>query len=328
MYSVSRKLKVTPNYVATWYPYEGDYLNCLPQKNTSKGQLSKKAISRLRERLSYMCYIAKNKKLTHVIGMANSMYKLVMITLTLSSKQVHSDSELKSKLLQPFLRILRNKFEVVNYVWKAEVQDNSNIHFHVTIDKFIPWKSVREVWNTLQESLGYISRSKIADPNSTDIHAVYKCSNPSKYLTNYMGKKDYHKKVNQLYIKVESARVKKESSTLCNLSDDYFLNLKRKVEGKIYDCNTELKKIKAVWESSWEVDVEIEDLEKSNFSFREPTRKIVFIKSLTSRSAHLKFILDFFIVRSYKGEDFARAYFDKEELRRRTAAGIKVVTPC
>ena len=67
-------------------------------------------------------------------------YKLTFITLTLPSKQIHSDNEIKSKCLNQFLIELKKNHSVSRYIWKAEKQENNNIHFHIIADKFIKWQ--------------------------------------------------------------------------------------------------------------------------------------------------------------------------------------------
>jgi hypothetical protein len=42
------------------------------------------------------------------------------------------------------------------YVWKAESQDNGNIHFHIVTNIFIDHKIIREAWNRIIEKFGYI----------------------------------------------------------------------------------------------------------------------------------------------------------------------------
>lgn len=78
------------------------------------------------------------------------------VTLTLPSKQSHSDIALKSAL-NTFLTNMRQKFGLKNYVWKAELQRNENIHFHLVFDIYIHHKAIRYYWNLALENLGYIS---------------------------------------------------------------------------------------------------------------------------------------------------------------------------
>ena len=82
-------------------------------------------------------------------------FRCSFVTLTLPSKQCHSDVELKS-LLGLFLQDLRNR-GLKNYVWKAELQKNENIHFHLVFDKFFSHYEIRYLWNKHLSTLGYIS---------------------------------------------------------------------------------------------------------------------------------------------------------------------------
>lgn len=214
----------------------------LKDNNNYYGELSKNATKRLRNKLDYMLFLTnpkilqnnKNKKTKRGKGSkinskkndnSGLAYKLTFITLTLPSKQVHTDNEIKSKCLNHFLTELRAKHKVSKYIWKAEKQDNGNIHFHILTDKFIFWKTIREKWNRIVNKLGYVDEyqkkqkeyfkegfrvsdnkkdkrsvkeqkkayyvgksSDWTNPNSTDIHAITKIRNISAYISKYMAK--------------------------------------------------------------------------------------------------------------------------------------------
>jgi len=83
-----------------------------------------------------------------------------------------------------------------HYIWKAETQDNDNIHLHLLLDVFVNKDALRVLWNTLQDVHGYIERSNIIDPPSTRIEAVIPigAKNMSDYLIGYVSKKDEFKK--------------------------------------------------------------------------------------------------------------------------------------
>ena len=203
--------KVTPNWIARYtYIHGAIPENCRPTANKVKGELSAKAVRRLKQCINWLVYLSKPKRIYMKELNKYFTFKINFITLTLSSAQCHSDREIKRRLLEPFLKVMRNKWKVVNYVWKAETQANGNIHFHITADKFIHHAELRLVWNTIQENLGYVSRSNIADPNSTDIHAVKQVRNLAAYISKYISKND---------------------------------STRRKIEGKIWDCNRALKSI-------------------------------------------------------------------------------------
>jgi len=86
------------------------------------------------------------------------------VTLTLPVKQVHSDEDLRRYCFGPFIQYLTGDREkglsgwgVRAYLWVAETQANGNLHFHVLIDRAIPWRRIRDAWNRCLERLGYIT---------------------------------------------------------------------------------------------------------------------------------------------------------------------------
>jgi hypothetical protein len=140
-------------------------------------------------------------------------FRVNFITLTLPAAQGNiSDSEIKKECLEPWLRQMRNKFKMKNYIWKAERQANGNIHFHITADVFVPYYSIRDSWNNQLAKLGFIDSFKEKhghrNPNSTDVHSVQDIENLPGYLMKYMAK---------------------ESDGL------------KPIEGKMWDCSLNLK---------------------------------------------------------------------------------------
>ncbi|AWV96714.1 rolling circle replication-associated protein [Arcticibacterium luteifluviistationis] len=94
------------------------------------------------------------------------------VTLTLPAPQVNSDNDIKQKVLKPFLEWLKEDsnsyylrggmsgkqkgFGVRGFFWRAEPQKNGNIHFHILVDRFVPWKRIRQKWNECCDRLGYV----------------------------------------------------------------------------------------------------------------------------------------------------------------------------
>jgi hypothetical protein len=152
-------------------------------------------------------------------------YKLAMITLTLPSPQIHDDETIKSKCLNQFLIEMKNKFQCSDYIWKAEKQENKNIHFHILVNRYIHHEQIKTIWNRIIDKLGYCAtyaenqreffkngfrmsdnshdkrtetqqraafeksqKENWSQPNSTDIHALYKVKNAGAYLTKYLAK--------------------------------------------------------------------------------------------------------------------------------------------
>jgi len=111
------------------------------------------------------------------------------VTLTLSSKQINTDQELRRKMLTPFIQVMQRKFNVWHYLYVCEKQTNGNIHFHILIDSFIKWQLIREEWNKIQTANGYTDEyfktHQHRNPNSTDIHKLDKVQDLSSYVVKY-----------------------------------------------------------------------------------------------------------------------------------------------
>jgi len=162
--------------------------------NSTNGKISKKAGQRIKLAIDWLLILADNKSFGRPKNGKFYNFKVNFVTLTLSSKQIHSDNEIKSKLLNHFLVVAKQKWGVRNYVWRAEPQKRGAIHFHILTDKFIPWSELRSTWNKIQEKLGYVSRFHMKhlhkNPNSTDVHSIKKVKNLASYLSKYCAKEN------------------------------------------------------------------------------------------------------------------------------------------
>ena len=126
--------------------------------------------------------------------------RLTFVTLTLAASQEHSDNQIKRSLLDNFILTLKRKFRVKNYVWRAELQKNGNIHFHFVLDTYIHYLRLRKIWNNIQEKLNYVSRFEQKyghrDPNSTDVRAVRTSTLVGVYISKYVTKREKKRKKN------------------------------------------------------------------------------------------------------------------------------------
>lgn len=124
---------------------------------------------------------------------------ITFATLTLSSKQQHSDNEIKRQLLNEFIITVQRKFGVQEYLWRAESQANGNIHFHLFLDKYIHWFFLRNTWNRIQEKLGYIEEFRKIhshnNPNSTDIERIRTLKGATTYITKYIAKESENRTI-------------------------------------------------------------------------------------------------------------------------------------
>ena len=125
----------------------------------------------------------------------------VFLTVTLPSQQLHDDAVINRKILQPFLQKLKRDYEIENYFWRAEAQENGNVHFHILVDRYIPKRYLQLTWNMCTEVLGYLTayyqRSGSLTPPSTEVHRIkdriqdkktgkWKTVDPVDYLLEYV----------------------------------------------------------------------------------------------------------------------------------------------
>lgn len=165
-----------------------------PPTITPNGMISMKAATRMKNAVNWMVLFSHKKRVYSKSTKKSYSFLINFITLTLSGAQAHSDEHIKRHMLYPFLRWMSRAHNANLYVWKAETQVNGNIHFHITANTFIHWKAIRRKWNSIQSKHGYMKKwtegNVRKDPNSTDIHAVIKAEQISKYMVKYMVKND------------------------------------------------------------------------------------------------------------------------------------------
>lgn len=196
-------------------------------QNDTSGEISKKARKKITAGIDWLLYLAKEKKVYSEKMKSYFNFKVMFVTLTLSSVQMHSDNFIKSEMLNQFLIESRKKWKTGKYIWRAEAQKNGNIHFHIVFDKYIPWQWIQKVWNRIQDKYNYVavySKNQHAKykngfffnskhsyglsyskqksqyhkgvscgwykPNSTDVHSVQEIRNLSSYLAKYCTKND------------------------------------------------------------------------------------------------------------------------------------------
>lgn len=120
---------------------------------------------------------------------------------------------------------MKRKTNVSSYLWVCEKQDNGNIHYHILINRYVNWQTIRRIWNNILNKNGYIElyrqnqlsfhkngfqiRKELIDkwskenqrkayeigmkenwtnPNTTDIHKLEKIKNVANYMIKYMTK--------------------------------------------------------------------------------------------------------------------------------------------
>jgi hypothetical protein len=118
----------------------------------------------------------------------------VFVTLTLPAQQIHDDRVIKNQVLLPFIKELVRCHGVVNYFWKAELQKNFNIHFHLIVDQFVRIDLLKEMWHRHLSGLGYIERYQskhgLQLPHNVDVKKLTNIQGVISYIVKYCCKID------------------------------------------------------------------------------------------------------------------------------------------
>lgn len=157
------------------------------------GQITKGAKKRLSKAISLLIQSSPETFIYNPITKKQQPHKLSFITLTLPNVDQAKDAKFTHKyLLQPMLRIMRNHYKMISYVWKSEIQKNGSIHYHITTELFMPWDQLRQHWNAILLKNGMLEAFQKQyghdNPNSVDIHAVDKVNDLEAYLIKYISK--------------------------------------------------------------------------------------------------------------------------------------------
>lgn len=208
------------------------------------GIVTKSTQKRIRQAVDKFLQLAKDKKVFNPITQKLQKFKLTFITLTVSENERNlTANECYHKLLRPFLRWLKESEKVDLYLWKAELQNRGQIHYHITLNEFVHFEDIKTTWNNLQFKWGLLASFKKKyghyHPNSTDIHAVYKIKDIAAYLVKYLSKTE---------------------------------DVGNSTIGKIWDCSTIIKSMK-------HVSFEMNEVNKMTLDFALD-EKLIQVKSL------------------------------------------------
>lgn len=191
-------------------------LSQMRKVDTYSGKVTNHARKRLTKAVDLLLQIASKRKIYNPIIQKEVYHRLSFITLTIHTDIDGANSKATYiKLLKPFLRIMREQWQVNTYIWKAELQKRGAIHYHITTPSFINHSLIRKAWNKLLQQNGYLeeyhSEKGHYDAPSTEIKSVYKKGE----LANYLGKE------------------------ICKAIQN-----ETPLSGKVWDCSTNLKECK------------------------------------------------------------------------------------
>lgn len=172
-------IKVDANYLTVY----DSFIDGTPRVNDTSSinfhdnfhdcKMSSSAVKTIKKSANVICYLARKQHFAEVrikvgctsyrnqevlkeaVKNAKNSHLCTFVTLTLPAAQKHTDVEITTYLINPFLVYARKYFNLKYYVWKKELQENGNLHFHLVFDRFIDYKSLRREWNKLLNR-GYV----------------------------------------------------------------------------------------------------------------------------------------------------------------------------
>lgn len=235
------------------------------ERKLNPGTLSRAAASRMKRAMEYLMLISQEKKY-RVKERVDKNGKLraeyidscfqTFVTLTLSSKQKHSDNWIKRNMLKNFVDAVRKRLPGISYVWRAEVQPGTgNIHFHFVTDHFIPYPYLNFIWNRIQFHYGYlndyIEKKGHTNAPSANIEKVQDKAAVRRYMRKYMvkyaiprAKKEIQSDIAQaqldLSVEMNFHKRKRLKKELERFEDELKHSGLRKIEGKLWGCSDNL----------------------------------------------------------------------------------------
>lgn len=219
-----------------------------------KGQLSGSAQKNMVRAFDNLMTASRRKQQFNKYLKKNVPFQLATITLTLPTDQKLSSKEMNKRLLKRFLQWLENYSmrtyrKKLLYLWKLELQERGQLHWHIILNKFIPWELVANFWSYLLKDAG-LSRQYFMKFGSHNVKPATKVEavkmNTAADLRNYMLKK-YLKKAadkaikTQIKKKYELHRDGKISKQELQLRVDEFRELCSQIDGSVWGCSDPLK---------------------------------------------------------------------------------------
>lgn len=313
-----KEVKWVPNKVSSKFKFDEKEdaieVNELFLKSTRKnnGFLSSHAKRKLFRSLDYMFCTSDKKRVFSKVQNKYVSFRIVFVTLTLPSKQIHSDKEITNTCLNQLFVELSKYHNVKKFVWRAEKQENGNIHYHILINEFVEWSELRRRWNRIVNKLGYVDRyqermerfyakgfrptnndrdkrtidqqrkafilgqkSGWRSPNSTDIHDTRKVKDIKAYVGKYMAKDPE--------VNLEAENIEQDTKV---------------VDGRLWACSRNLSNVEGCQlVEDWEISDELEKVVSNSGCrvYRDVYFSVVFIdfkdlEKFGSRILYLHFV--------------------------------------
>lgn len=106
-----------------------------------------------------LLFVTQRKPVYNRYLRKNVQFQLGMITLTMPTDRKLSSKEMNKRLLKRFLQKIENYCEVhqgkkLLYLWKLELQERGQLHWHIIVNRFIPYELLNRWWSYLLQDTG------------------------------------------------------------------------------------------------------------------------------------------------------------------------------
>lgn len=220
----------------------GKYINGVWQtdQQTYSGELRPGAKKRLTRCVELMLMATKSTWIYNKYKKKHYPFKVGFLTLTIYSPERNvTGKESHKTVLEPFLLWLRRKHGVKMYIWKAELQERGQVHYHLLLDTWVDKLKLEDEWNKLQINAGYLDMDKYykkfghRNVPSTKIHALYKKRNVTGYI----------KKVVAAEMQNRKAAIMAELNYTGGMTPEMAKTVQNRlsIHGKVWDCSINLK---------------------------------------------------------------------------------------
>jgi len=161
-------------------------------KNYKGGGLSPCAAKRATIVGSYMCERWKRQLHNHKHRRGFNKPTLAFVTLTYPNVTLPSHKDCKRLHLNTFLIQLKRLYNNVDYLWRCELQQNGNIHFHILLTRFISKRWLNQQWYRILRRFGIydsdLTKEQISKLPATNVAACRSALGVRNYLLKYITK--------------------------------------------------------------------------------------------------------------------------------------------
>jgi hypothetical protein len=240
------------------------------KERTYSGNMTKQSQSRIKSKIQLLLLLTNEREIYNTILKRKQVFRLGFLTLTIPFNDFFiTAKEANEYLLKPFIRVLRDRYSVNTYIWKAERQKAvdykgklkdslGQLHYHIILPNSIHYASIKREWNKILYYSKYnVNKDNCSlsdyEPNSTDIHSVNTIKDMENYLIKYTSKMPYTHIIEDDELKelpksekgnylIPKSLKQGEKLVSCVTVNNELVVVESSVEGKVWDCSQNLNK--------------------------------------------------------------------------------------